>query len=104
MTCPSTPEEWQQVADNYFQRWNFPHTCGAINCKHVACKAPAISVFRYYNYKGFFSVILFAMVKADYKFLWVDVSTVGSCSDAQIYNDSELNIFAINPRSSKSFI
>jgi len=90
MTCPSTPDEWQQVADKYYQKWNFPHTCGAIDGKHVACKAPPNSGSQYYNYKGFFSVILFAMVDADYKFLWADVSGVGSCSDAQIYNDREL--------------
>ena len=39
---------------------------------------------------GFFSVILFAMVSSDYKFMWADVSGNGSASDAQIYNSSEL--------------
>ncbi len=50
---------------------------------------PNLCSSEYYNYKGFFSITLFAMVTYDYKFLWVDVSGDGSSSDAQIYN-SEL--------------
>ena len=69
---------------------NFPHTLGAIDGKHVACKAPPNSGSEYYNYKGFFSVILFAMVYSDYKFLYADVSANGSTSDAQIFNNSDL--------------
>ena len=42
----------------------------------------------YYNYKGFFSVVLIALV--EYKFRWVDIGTQGSCSDAQIFNHVEL--------------
>jgi len=64
MTCPSTPDEWRQVANQYYQKWNFPHTCGSIDGKHIACKAPPKTGTQYYNYKGFFSIILFAMVDA----------------------------------------
>ena len=56
----------------------------------MACKAPPNTGSEYYNYKGFFSVLLFAMVSSDYKFLWVDVTGKGSASDAQVYNNSEL--------------
>ncbi|XP_072165158.1 putative nuclease HARBI1 [Diadema setosum] len=63
---------------------------GAIDGKHVACKAPANSGSTYHNYKGFFSIILFAMVDADYKFIYIDASGNGSASDAQIYNASDL--------------
>jgi len=64
MTCPSTPDEWRQVANQYYQKWNFLHTCGSIDGKHIACKAPPKTGTQYYNYKGFFSIILFAMVDA----------------------------------------
>ena len=63
---------------------------GAIDGKHVACKAPSGSGSENYNYKGFFSIILFAMVLSDYKFLWADVYGNGSSSEAHIYNNSEL--------------
>ena len=62
---------------------------GAIDGKHVACKAPPNSGSDYKNYKSFFRIILFGMVDADYKFLWADVDgkdSCSGCSDAQIFN------------------
>ena len=41
----------------------------------------------YHNYKGFFSIVMLALVDGQYKFRWVDVGTVGSCSDAQRRNE-----------------
>ena len=42
------------------------------------------------NYKGFFSIVMLALVNGQYKFRWVDVGTAGSCSDAQIFNTCHL--------------
>ena len=44
----------------------------------------------YFNYKGYFSVVLLALVDEDYKFLWVNAGASGSSSDAQIFNCSKL--------------
>ena len=44
----------------------------------------------YYNYKGFFSLVLLALVDTDYRFLWIDCGSSGSCLDAQIFNRSDL--------------
>ena len=90
LVCPTTPEEWRAIADKFYGRWNFPHTCGALDGKHVACRCPPKSGSLYFNYKGFYSIILLALVDADYKFIWADVGGAGSASDAQIYSDSEL--------------
>ncbi|CAH1248880.1 HARBI1 [Branchiostoma lanceolatum] len=90
MVCPSTPNQWHQIADRFLQKWNFPHTCGAIDGKHVACRCPENSGSMYFNYKGFYSILLFAMVDADYKFIWADIGGLGSASDAQVFNGSEL--------------
>ena len=40
--------------------------------------------------KGYFSLVLLALVNADYKFLWVNAGTSGSSTDAQIFNRSKL--------------
>lgn len=87
---PTTQEGWLEVAKKFSERWNFHHTLGAIDGKHVSITKPAKSGSLYYNYKGFFSIILLAVVDADYKFLWVDAGSNGACSDAQIFNDCEL--------------
>ena len=51
---------------------------------------PVKSGSEYFNYKGYFSRVLLALVDADYKFLWVNVGASGSSSDAQIFNHSKL--------------
>ncbi|XP_029288750.1 protein ALP1-like [Cottoperca gobio] len=50
----------------------------------------------YYNYKGFYSIVLMALVDADYKFIWADVGGMGLGSDAQFYNHCELKEGAEN--------
>ena len=67
-----------------------PHAVGALDGKHIAIKKPKKSGSEYFNYKGYFSLILLALVDADYKFLWVNVGASGSSSDAQIFNHSKL--------------
>ena len=94
MTCPTTPEGWHAISDKFLKRWNFPHTCGALDGKHIACKSPPKSGSQYFNYKGFYSVVLMGLVDADYKFIWADIGGKGSSSDAHIYNNSEIKKLA----------
>ncbi|XP_014670120.1 PREDICTED: uncharacterized protein LOC106811101 [Priapulus caudatus] len=91
ISCPISPEEGRAVAEMFARRWNVIHACGALDGKHVACRKPANSGSLYHNYKRFFSIVLMGLVDADYKFLWIDVGGHGHMSDAQIFNDSELN-------------
>ena len=90
LSCPLTPEGWLEIAHQFERRWNIPHALGALDGKHVAIKKPSNSGSLYYNYKGFFSIVLMALVDGDYKFLWCDVGGLGHQSDAQIFNNSEL--------------
>ena len=62
----------------------------ALDGKHIAIKKPKKSGSEYFNYKGFFSLVLLALVDADYNFLWVNMVASGSSSDAQIFNHSKL--------------
>ena len=90
LTTPDTEAGWRAISTEWYKKWNFPHTIGAIDGKHIACKSPPNSGSEYFNYKGFFSIILLALVDSDYKFLWADLSGTGSSSDAQVYNASDL--------------
>uniref|UniRef100_A0A3Q2DAP4 DDE Tnp4 domain-containing protein n=1 Tax=Cyprinodon variegatus TaxID=28743 RepID=A0A3Q2DAP4_CYPVA len=44
LVCPTTPDGWHAIADSFLQRRNFPHTCGALDGKHVAVRCAARSV------------------------------------------------------------
>ena len=90
LVCPTTPEGWKSVAKRYGDRWNFSHCIGAIDGKHCRIRNPPNKGSLYFNYKKYFSVILFAMVDADYKFMYIDVGAEGSCGDSTIFNDSDL--------------
>jgi len=87
---PTTEAAWQEVANKFATRWNLPHCCGALDGKHVRIRKPHKSGSLYYNYKGYCSIVLLALVDADYKFLWVNVGSPGSNSDCGIFNRSSL--------------
>ena len=88
--CPTNPEDWTKIEERFRNRWNVPHAVGALDGKHIAIKKPKKSGSEYFNYKGYFSLVLLALVNADYKFLWVNTGASGSSSDAQIFNRSKL--------------
>ena len=90
LKCPTTPDEWKELEREFRIRWNVPHALGALDGKHVALKKLKNTGALYHNYKGFFSIVMLALVDGQYKFRWVDVGTAGSCSDAQIFNASQL--------------
>ena len=89
-TIPSTPEAWRRIESTFSNRWNYHHCCGALDGKHVRIVNPHRAGSAYYCHKGFYSIILLALVDANYKFVWVNIGEPGSNSDAGIYNQSTL--------------
>lgn len=83
-------EKWTEIAERFHSRWNFPGCCGAIDGKHIRIKCPANSGSDFYNYKGYFSTVLFAMVDSNYEFLYIDVGSNGRMNDSSIFGASRL--------------
>lgn len=90
MPLPTEAEQWTRIADDFMDRWQIPNTLGALDGKHVACKCPTGSGSLYFNYKKYYSVVLLALVDADYKFIWADIGGRGAASDSQLWNMSDL--------------
>jgi len=87
---PQTEDEWMQIAGKFSEKCNFPHCIGALDGKRIAILPPPNSGSQYYNYKHFFSIVLLALVDANYRFLYVDIGCYGRMSDGGVYNNSSL--------------
>ena len=86
LTCSTDPEDWKKVEEEFRTRWNVFHALWGLDGKHISMKKPKKSGSDYYKYKAFFSMLLLALVDADYRFLSVDVGSSGSSSDTQSFN------------------
>lgn len=87
---PLSKEQLENVSERFYERWNYPNAVGAMDGKLVKITAPPNSGSEFFNFKNFFSVNLFALVDADYKFLVIDVGSAGREGDAGIFQKSEL--------------
>ncbi|XP_035919354.1 protein ANTAGONIST OF LIKE HETEROCHROMATIN PROTEIN 1-like [Anopheles stephensi] len=100
---PSSATEWLKTSSAFEEKWNFPHAIASIDGKHVSIKAPSNSGSQFFNYKKTFSIVLLAMVDANYNFLFVDVGCQGRISDggvlanSLIYHKLERNELNIPP-------
>ena len=96
MSLPDSKEKWLSVAKEFEEKWQFPNCVGAIDGKHVPLINPFNSGSTYFNYKSFYSIVLLALVDANYKFLYVSVECQGRISDGRVFTNSELHHLIVN--------
>lgn len=85
MPLPNTADAWQKIANGFQQNAIFPHCLGALDGKHIRVKKPASSGSMYFNYKNYFSVVLLAIIDAEYRFIYVNVGSFGKDCDSSIF-------------------
>lgn len=90
LQLPETENEWLAVAKEFEENWNFPHAIGAMDSKHVCLQAPLNSGTEFYNYKHFSSIVLLALVDANYNFMYVNVGCQGRISDGGVFKNTSL--------------
>lgn len=64
---------------------------GAMDGKHVPIQTPVNTGTEFFNYKGFFSIVLFTVVDANYNFIYCDVGCQGRISDGGVFQNTLLN-------------
>ena len=79
-----------EVVDGFETRWGFPQVAGAIDGSHIPIICPKDNPSDYYNRKGFYSVIMQALV--DFRGLFMDVyiGWPGKVHDARVFSNSAI--------------
>lgn len=90
LQMPKSGYEWKIKGRKFEQRWNFLQCIGVIDGKHVKILCPFRSGSEFYNYKGVFSIILFAMVDAELNFTYICIRPNGLTRDAAVWAECSL--------------
>ncbi|KAH1028444.1 hypothetical protein HUJ05_001797 [Dendroctonus ponderosae] len=62
IAVPSTRDQWTKIQNDFFDRWQFPFCCGALDGKCVLIQNPRYGASDSFNYKNGYSVVFFAIV------------------------------------------
>ena len=84
-----TRNDWIKIERGFRLRWHFPNCIGALDGKHMAIISPPASGSLFYNYKGYYSLVLMALVDANYRFVYVNIGEYGSNSDSNVFQFSK---------------
>lgn len=82
-----TAAEWAAIENEFSSKWNFPGCTGSIDGKHFAIRCPEDSGSEFYNYKGFYSLLMLGVTDASYRFIMVDVGAQGRLSDGSFFEE-----------------
>ena len=85
LKTPMSADEWKKISKEYFDLWNFPHCLGSLDGKHIVLRKPWHAGSAFHNYKGTESIVLMAIVDANYKFTYIHVGMNGRISDGGVF-------------------
>ncbi|XP_047109190.1 uncharacterized protein LOC124777734 [Schistocerca piceifrons] len=90
LQAPTTEKEWEVIAREIGDLWQFPHCIGALDGKHIAF-SPSQCVGSSDN-KKFDSVVLLAVVDARHHFTLMDMICSNFCCDTDVFFNSRIGI------------
>ncbi|XP_044003548.1 uncharacterized protein LOC122849064 [Aphidius gifuensis] len=97
LKIPNTRDEWEKISNEFFRQWQFPNCLGAMDGRRITFKPPSKESSLYYNYKGTHSMVLLALVDANYQFIYVDVGINGRDSDEGVLSESDIAPILVDP-------
>ena len=78
---PLTDSDFKQKMGEYGEEWQFPYAFAGVDGSHFQIKCPnggAQAIKHYFNFKGFYSIVLMVLVDAKYQFIWASVGAPGN--------------------------
>uniref|UniRef100_A0A8C9X376 DDE Tnp4 domain-containing protein n=1 Tax=Sander lucioperca TaxID=283035 RepID=A0A8C9X376_SANLU len=72
-----TTDSWNEVAQRFWDKWNFPNCLRALDGKHIVIQATPLSGSQYFNYKKTLSIVC------------IQVGDFGRTSDGGVYAGSD---------------
>jgi hypothetical protein len=87
---PSTESEINSISNGFKKFGRIPNVIGAIDGSHIPIRSPHLFPVDYFNRKGFYSIVLQAVVDHKKKFLDICVGWPGSTHDSRILINSNL--------------
>ncbi|XP_050294537.1 uncharacterized protein LOC126734825 [Anthonomus grandis grandis] len=87
-SVPKCEDDWKAISKDFDERWNFPNCLGAMDGKHVRIAPLPNSGSYFYNYKGSHSLVLLAMVNANYEFDMCYFGTNDRVSDGGVLKNT----------------
>ena len=80
----------REIVDGFETCWGFPQAAGAIDSSHIPIIRPDECASDYYNRKGYYSIIVQAMVDFCGLFMDVCIGWPGKVHDARVFVNSTL--------------
>ena len=81
-------ERMKEIIDEFETLWGFPQVIGAINGSHVPILKPVESSSDYFNWKGFYSVIIQGVEDSLGIFIDVNIAWPGKVYNARVFSIS----------------
>ena len=81
----------KKIVDGFEMFWGFPQAAGAIDGSHIPIIRPEESASDYYNRKGYYSIIVQALVDHLGLFMDVCIGWPGKVHDARVFVNSSLS-------------
>ncbi|CAG8712944.1 12447_t:CDS:2 [Rhizophagus irregularis] len=88
--CHFLSSKISNIAKKFKRKAGIPYAIGAIDGSHIPIKAPKEYPMDYYNRKGFYSIVLQAVVDSYGRFIDIFVGYPGSTHDSRIFHNSPL--------------
>ncbi|KAJ8898352.1 hypothetical protein PR048_003712 [Dryococelus australis] len=87
---PTSSADWMNIAQDFKTLWQIENCLGSMDGKFIEINKQNDSGAYFYNYEGFFSVVLFAMVNAQYELIYIHCGTNGRISDGGILQETDV--------------